>query len=159
MQAEVWGPLGMTATTLSPDTDPDVTARGYIATDDGFVISEEPSAVQGDGNVRTSARDLAAYEAALWNGDLLDDTEALFVNGTLDDGSPILDEDGDGYGFGWGLEDTDAGRIAEHSGSWYGTSAYYWRNLDTGVAVILMANGESAGLSGLAADIGTMAAE
>lgn len=159
LDAEVWAPLGMASTALFPDTDPETRARGYIATDDAFVLSEEPSAVEGDGNVWTSARDLAAYEAALWSGDLLEDPEALFANGTLADGSPILDEDGIGYAFGWSVSDTDAGRIAEHSGSWYGTSAYYWRNLDTGVSVILLANAESAGLSGLAADIGAFAAE
>jgi CubicO group peptidase (beta-lactamase class C family) len=116
LQEEVWGPLGMTSTTLSSAADEETMARGYISTDEGFVLSEEPSAVQGDGNVKTSARDLAAYEAALWGGELLEDTEALFVNGTLADGSPIEDEDGAGYGFGWGLEDSEAGRIAEHSG-------------------------------------------
>ncbi len=159
LQAEVWDPLAMTATAIATPVDPAAMARGYIATDDGFTLSEAPTAVQGDGSVLTSPRDLAAYEAALWSGDLLEDPEALFINGTLADGSPILDEDGIGYAFGWSVSDTDAGRIAEHSGSWYGTSAYYWRNLDTGVAVILLANAESAGLSGLAADIGAFAAE
>ena len=119
----------------------------------------DPSVAQGDGNVFSTLTDLAAYEAALVGGDLLDDTKALFIEGRLDDGEFVRDEDdisygyGYGYGYGWQVYEADGESFAAHSGSWTGTSTYYLRNLSTGVSVILLANGEAADLWELADEI------
>lgn len=129
--------------------DPDRRVTGYRGEDGDFTPAFDPTVVQGDGNVFTTLADLARYEAGLWQGAYLQDTAALFSTGTYDDGTPIADEDGLGYGYGWELD----GDMALHTGSWDGTSTLYQRNLDTGVTVILLANGESASLWQLADDI------
>jgi CubicO group peptidase (beta-lactamase class C family) len=94
----------------------------------------------GDGNVYSSLADLARYDAALRAGELLSpELLALaFTPGTLDNGSAI-EEDGDGYGFGWGIGET----YVDHTGSWWGTSTYYLHYLDEAVTIIVLSNDET----------------
>jgi CubicO group peptidase (beta-lactamase class C family) len=153
LEARVWGPLGMSDTALPDPADPNRRVTGYDGTGGDFDVAMEPSVAQGDGNVFSTLTDLAAYEAALVGGDLLDDTEALFIEGRLDDGKFVRDEDDIGYGYGWQVYEADGESFAAHSGSWMGTSTYYLRNLTTGVSVILLANGQAADLWELAEEI------
>lgn len=152
LTARLWGPLVMEMTSLTGPVDPDLAVTGYDGTDGNFESSHEPTVIEGDGNVFTNLEDLAKYEAALSRGDLLDNMSVLFANGTMADGSPI-DDDGQGYGYGWFLEDIEGSDYAMHSGSWMGTSTYFQRNLTTGVSVILLANGESIDLDALALNV------
>ncbi|HWS25388.1 MAG TPA: serine hydrolase domain-containing protein [Xanthomonadales bacterium] len=147
LRQRVWQPLGMSSTSIATPAAgvkrPQI-ARGYKGEDGQFELSEEPSQVQGDGSVLTTLRDLARYEQALVEHRLLDaaHTSMLFQNGEFDNGNPIDDGEGSGYGFGWSLGDWNGSRYATHSGSWMGTATYYLRNLDSGVSVIVLANGE-----------------
>lgn len=152
LRARVWDQVGMTDTALPEPADPDRRLTGYIGTDGDFEESFEPTVTEGDGNVFTTLRDLAKYEAGFWDGSFLEDVDALYVNGELDDGSAIEDENGDGYGYGWSLTEGKT-RYATHTGSWMGTSTLYQRNLTSGVTIILLANGEDADLWDLAAEI------
>lgn len=152
LEARLWAPLAMEMTSLIEPVDPDMAVTGYIGTDGNFELSHEPTVMEGDGNVFTNLQDLAKYEAALSQGSLLDDMSRLFSNGSMADGSPI-DDEGQGYGYGWFLEQIDGNDYAMHSGSWMGTSTYFQRNLTTGVSVILLANGESIDLDALALNI------
>ena len=161
LHARIWDGMGMGSTNLvelADGVDPDRMATGYSGFGGDFELSHVPSLLEGDGNVLTCLDDLALYEAALSDGSLLDEqaTKTLFENGTLDDGSPI-DDDGAGYGFGWALESWGGENYATHSGSWMGTSTYYQRNLDTGLTVILLANGEDIALDELAIDVAAAA--
>ena len=158
LQARIWGPLGMKSTglvVLADGADPADRATGYKGTGGQFVESSEPSVVEGDGNVLTSLEDLALYEKALASHRLLtkEQTNTLFENAIFDNGSQLMDASGQGYGFGWFLTEEDGVHYASHSGSWMGTSTYYQRNLDTGVTVILLANGEDISLDELAGSI------
>ena len=74
----------------------------------------------------------------------------MFANGTYDNGKPIRDEEGNGYGFGWTVEEADGEKYATHTGSWTGTATYYQRNLTSGVTVNVLANNEDAGVVPLA---------
>lgn len=154
LQSRIWDASGMADTALPNPIDEDRRVTGYDGTGGDFEPSADPNIAQGDGNVFSTLRDLARYEQGFWDATYLTETDTLFTNGSFDDGSPVEDDSGDGYGYGWALAETEDGRIAEHSGGWYGTSTYYWRNLDTGVAVILLANGEDADLWELAVEIG-----
>lgn len=149
LQARVWDVAGMADTALPGPIDPDRRVSGYAGTGGAFTDSFDPNIVEGDGNVFTTLRDLARYEAAFWDGTLLDDPAPLYANGALDDGSPIADENGEGYAYGWSVSEG----YATHSGSWMGTATLYVRNLQTGVTVILLANGEDASLWPLATEI------
>lgn len=155
LSARVFGPLGMTATGLVSPRHPERRATGYEGDRGGFTPSRWDTLAQGDGNVFSSIADMARYEAALSDGRLLDAAgmRALVTNGRLDDGRPIKDE-GEGYGWGWILEEED-GRtiIASHEGSWMGTAALYYRDLETGLSVIILANGEDLGIWDMADDI------
>jgi CubicO group peptidase (beta-lactamase class C family) len=153
LQARVWGPLGMTDTALPDPADPARRVTGYDGENGDFEVAMDPNVAQGDGNVFSTLNDLAKYEAALAGGDLLEDTEALFMQGRFDDGKFVQDEDDISYGYGWQLYEADGESYAAHSGSWTGTSTYYLRNLTTGVSVVLLANGEAADLWELADEI------
>lgn len=155
LRSRVWQPLGMKSTGLvtPPAGVPaNRVARGYKGSGGEFEPSRSPSVLQGDGSVLSSIRDLALYEAALAEGSLLDDTDPLFVNGRYDNGRPIDDGEGSkaGYGYGWSLYVRNGERYAGHAGSWMGTAAYYQRNLDSGLSVIVLANGEDLDTQSLA---------
>lgn len=153
LQARVWGPLGMSDTALPDPADPNRRVTGYDGTGGDFEVAMDPSVAQGDGNVFSTLTDLAKYEAALATGALLEDTEALFMQGRFDDGKFVQDEDDISYGYGWQVYEADGESYAAHSGSWTGTSTFYLRNLSTGVSVVLLANGEAADLWELADEI------
>jgi len=158
LQARIWEPLGMSNTGLvhlADDADPKDRVTGYKGTQGNFVESSQPTVVEGDGNILTNIKDLALYETALAINTLLteDATDALFENTTLDNGKPLNAGENDGYGFGWFISETNGLHFANHSGSWMGTSTYYQRNLDTGITVILLANGEDISLDDLAMSI------
>lgn len=155
LQARIWEPLGMSNTGLvhlADDADPTDRVTGYKGTQGNFVENSQPTVVEGDGNILTNIKDLALYENALANNTLLSEeaTDALFENTTLDNGKPLNAGEGDGYGFGWYISKINGLHFANHSGSWMGTSTFYQRNLDTGVTVILLANGEDISLDDLA---------
>ncbi|WP_349368303.1 serine hydrolase domain-containing protein [Salinarimonas sp.] len=157
LQARVFGPLTMISTASGAPADPARRAAGYAGTDGDFEPSAWDTSVEGDGSIWTSLADLARYEAALAGGALIPDGlhDALFANGRFADGGPLADEDEDGAGYGWGWSlYGDPGRaVAAHGGSWYGTATYYYRGLDTGLSVIVLANGEDLDAESLAWEI------
>ena len=153
LQSRIWDEAGMADTALPDPIDDDRRVSGYVGTGGDFEPSFDPNIVQGDGNVFSTLRDLARYEQGFWDGTYLSDTTALFTNGRFDDGTPVEDDSGEGYGYGWSLSTDGDSDYAAHTGSWMGTSTLYQRNLTSGVTVILLANGESADLWDLAADI------
>lgn len=158
LKARVWDVADMPDTAIPGPIDAERRVTGYVGTDGAFEESHDPNIVEGDGNVFTTLTDLAAYEAAFWDDSLLSDQKALYVNGAFDDGTPVADENGEGYGYGWSLSEGEQD-YATHTGSWYGTSTLYTRNLSDGVSVILLANGEEADLWGLQAEIEAAVAE
>lgn len=153
LQSRIWDVAGMADTALPDPIDPDRRVTGYDGTGGDFEPSADPNIAQGDGNVFSTLRDLALYEQGFWDGSYLSDAFALFTNGSFDDASPITDDSGEGYGYGWSLSNDGSNDYAAHTGSWMGTSTLYQRNLTSGVTIILLANGESADLWELAAEI------
>jgi CubicO group peptidase (beta-lactamase class C family) len=152
LQTRVWDVAGMNDTALPAPIDPDRRVTGYDGTGGDFSESMDPNIVEGDGNVFSTLNDLAAYEAAVWDGSLMDDPAPLYANGAYDDGNPIADDSDQGYGYGWSVTKGEED-YATHTGSWTGTSTLYARNLTTGVTVILLANGEAADLWEVQGDI------
>lgn len=152
LPARLWDKLGMESTGLIRPAHPDRVVSGYKGGGGKFEPSDDMTATEGDGNVFTSLRDLARYEHALARPTLWPEevTGELFANGTYDNGRPIRDEAGDGYGFGWTIGQAAGEKYATHTGSWMGTATYYQRNLNSGVTVIVLANNEDAGVVPLA---------
>ncbi|WP_372426105.1 serine hydrolase domain-containing protein [Salinarimonas chemoclinalis] len=152
LHARVFEPLGMTSSASGYPRDEARRASGHAGTDGAFEASGWDTSVEGDGSIWTSLADLARYEAALAEG--FAPGELLVSQGAFDDGERIADESGAGYGWGWSLYTDDFDRtVAAHGGSWYGTAAYYYRGLDTGVSVVVLANGEDLDAESLAWEI------
>lgn len=148
LERDIFAPLGMTETS-SPFPAADLrdgqAAKGYRGTGGDFELSHSESITYGDGNVFSSLNDLARYEAAFFDGALIgkSNVSKLFVPGTFDDGTPAGSTETASYAFGWFVSSTASGRrIAYHPGGWSGTATYYERDLDTGLSVIVLANGE-----------------
>ncbi|MGP9821844.1 serine hydrolase domain-containing protein [Salinarimonas sp. NSM] len=149
LHARLFAPLGMTSSASGYPVDAALRASGYAGAGGAFEASEWDTAVEGDGSIWTSVADLARYEVALADG--FAPAEVLFSEGAFDDGERIIDESGAGYGWGWSLYTDDFDRtVAAHGGSWYGTATYYYRGLDSGVSVVVLANGEDLDAESLA---------
>lgn len=133
---------------------PRAVVTGYVTDKDGTVSkSSDPSVITGDGNVFMSAHALAHWEAALYQHKLLptEGQKRLFENGRLDNGEPIEDENGNGYGCGWFLASDR--NLAWHSGSWSGTATYVARDMDADIMVAVLSNDENAEVEELGDEI------
>ncbi len=128
-------------------------ARGYKSDENGgTTLSTSPSSVTGDGNVYASLSDMVAWMRALDGERVLDAAQkrTAWMNGRLDSGKPLKDEDGNGYGYGWVIEGN--GRVS-HSGSWMGTATYVLRDGANGVSVVVLSNDETADVASIAEEL------
>lgn len=153
MQDEFFGPLGMKSTLALDDLSLKVRGRatGYKGGRKGeFKVSSSPSVIQGDGNIFTCIEDLVLWETELRAGSIVPWfwLDRAFSTGRLDDGSPVEDEEGYGYGFGWSI-DEDSGCVF-HGGSWDGTATQYSRYTDEELSIIVLSNDEDMDVGGLA---------
>ena len=152
LHRRVWDVLGMAETGFAPYA---TQVTGYAGMGGNFRQSAWANLAQGDGDVLASIGDFVRYEAALNDNSLLTKSalKRLFANALLDDGSPLDQGDGSGYTFGWTVETWHGSRYAWHDGSWYGAATTYLRNLDTGISVVVLSNGEDLDVTTLAFDI------
>ncbi|NCC51171.1 MAG: hypothetical protein EOM20_08145 [Spartobacteria bacterium] len=158
MQEAVFGPLGMTNSLIYSYLGQVVPyqATGYIVQGGRVRLSSEPTVIAGDGNVFTSIRDMALYDAALRQHTLIS-AEVLsqaFVPGRYDNGT-LIDDGGEGYGFGWGINRRG---YTHHSGGWAGTSTYYRHYTNSSLSIIVLANDENCDTEKLGADIAALVA-
>ena len=148
----VFGPAGMTATV--PD-DPakiiDHRARPYEKTMQGNLQNAPPfdpsDRLPGGGWLSTSD-DLARFAVAVMSGKLVPkaDLEEMWKPLTVED-------NGSGYGLGWGIGSLDGHRIVGHDGGQVGTSTSLKLVPDSQLAVAIMTNVEGAMLDDLAESI------
>ena len=98
-------------------------------------------------------RDLASWDKALREHTIINrrSQELAWENGRYDNGKPIKDEDGDGYGFGWVIEKKR--NMVSHSGSWNGTATHLLFDLQKGFTVAVLSNDEKAEVGDLAEEI------
>jgi CubicO group peptidase (beta-lactamase class C family) len=141
----LFAPAGMKHTVVLDGTAklPSAAAVGYETDDKGKVSqSSSPTVITGDGSVYTSVRDLALWDKALRDHTILNkqSQDLAWSGGRYDNGKPIRDEDGDGYGFGWVIEKKR--HIVSHSGSWSGTATYLLLDLEKGYTVAVLSNDE-----------------
>jgi CubicO group peptidase (beta-lactamase class C family) len=138
LKQEIFDPAGMKqAVVLERPGQPIADrAEGYARGKDGIRISREDTRTYGDGQVMTSAEDLANWDRALRENRLVghEMLARAFTSGKLTDGKPC------GYGFGWVVPQREGSHCVEHAGGWNGTSTYIFRNLDSGLTVIVLSN-------------------
>jgi len=129
-------------------------AQGYRLTRAGELINsplaDNSYKVPGGGFVST-VEDLAKFAAALQGGKLLkrETAELMYARQKTADGKET------GYGLGWGVAARPTGqRAIGHSGGQQRISTFLHMQPDEGIAVVLMANLESARLGDLSQMIG-----
>jgi CubicO group peptidase (beta-lactamase class C family) len=149
----LFAPAGMTHPFILDGTvtPPAETVKGYKTGDKGKLKrSSSPTVITGDGSVYTSVRELSSWDKALREHTIISrhSQDLAWTNGRYDNGRPIKDEDGDGYGFGWVLEKKR--HAVSHSGSWNGTASYLLLDLDKGFTVAVLSNDENTEVSDLA---------
>ena len=115
-------------------------AIGYVARGSGFRPAEgnAENYVVGDGQVNTTAEDLAKWDRAIDSGTLVmpSTLAAAFEPGRLNDGTPLT------YGFGWGLGRYRGLRVTSHGGETDGFAAQLTRFPDQHLTVIILSNDE-----------------
>ncbi|PZR75009.1 MAG: hypothetical protein DLM73_06435 [Chthoniobacterales bacterium] len=77
--------------------------------------------------------------------------QQAWKNGRYDNGRPIKDDYGNGYGFGWVIEKKQ--HVVSHSGRWAGTSTYLLLDLENGLTVAVLSNDGNFDTGGLAEEI------
>ena len=159
LREAVLKPAGLKATmVLDGETPlPKHAVTGYSQKEGEEVeVSSAPTVITGDGNVYTSIRDLARWEVAMREHAVIAEKwqRRAWQNGRLDNGQPIRDAEGSGYGFGWVIE-ADGSQVS-HSGSWDGTSTALSLNLETGLSVGVLSNNENADASALGEEIAAL---
>lgn len=153
LRQNVFVPLGMKASDfLEQDSyRAPGQVRGYAMGDKGrAVLSENPVTGLGDGNVVSSARDMATWLLALRKRALLKPGtwKRAWTEGTLADGSAT------GYGFGWEISRKPL--CVYHSGSWYGTATYMEWYPDEDYGIVVLSNLEDSGVTDVAEAVGEL---
>ncbi len=152
----LFDPAGMKHTFILDGTArlPAEAVKGYATDSKGKVKrSTSSTVITGDGSVYTSVRELNLWDKALRSHRIISrrSQELAWANGRYDNGHPIKNEDGDGYGIGWVIEEKR--RLVSHSGSWNGTATYFLLDLENGLTVAVLSNNEKAAVSDLAEEI------
>lgn len=132
LKKNIFRPLGMLQSDfLETDAYPKSCVRGYK--NSAGELDEWPLGGLGDGNVLSSASDLALWLAAMRDHKCLskESWKRAHRSGKLTSGQSS------GYGFGWQISQDD-NRCIWHGGSWYGslTRLSWYPDTDYGMAVL-----------------------
>jgi len=140
LQAEILGPLGMRNTGGDrPETSSEDRARGYVRDSRGVhrAASIYLPALAGGGNLYSTAPDLVLWDQALGRGRFISPVsyKAMYTPGLGD------------YGFGWFVGYRWGRTELSHSGELPGFDSHILRIPDAQLAVIVLSNVASAGMS------------
>ena len=126
-------------------------ARNMVLEDDGYVpsdLSEEtgPYVVGSDGlngcdYLYTTIFDMLAWDRALREEKILtrEEQTVMYTPVKLNSGEEYVDEDGDRYGFGWGIvNDEEHGLIVSHSGGMPGLETWFEHYVDEDRTLVIL---------------------
>jgi CubicO group peptidase (beta-lactamase class C family) len=156
MHDEVFAPLGMDHTWVNdhPAAPPRAAGRatvhatgydrkkvgGWKATWGAPPVEKDALLTAGDGAVWSSADDMVRFDAGMKDGKLLKPATWKLAL------TPSKTRDGktNDYGFGWGLELDDKGRVTSygHEGAWAGFHTAYYRYTGVDRAAVVLSNRE-----------------
>ncbi len=154
LRDRIFVPVGMDSTVAFENGRNRVPKRafGYVATDSGFVFRDQSttSSVLGDGGIYSSVVDLAAWDAALTAGTLVDPelwrqawTPQVPIPASgadADDVAPLPADSDVAYGFGWRLDLFEGHRRMHHTGSTSGFRNVIQRYPEAGVTIVILTN-------------------
>lgn len=127
-------------------------ARNMVLEDGEYVpsdLSKDASYVCGSDGLNgcdylyTTVFDMLAWDRALREEKVLtrEEQAVMFTPVKLNSGEDYADEDGDGYGFGWGVKrDEEHGLIVSHSGGMPGLNTWFERYVDEDKVLIFFFN-------------------
>lgn len=125
-------------------------ARNMVLEDDEYVPSDAseaaPYVVGSDGlngcdYLYTTIFDMLAWDRALREEKVLtrEEQAVMFTPVKLNSGEDYADEDGDGYGFGWGVKrDEEHGLIVSHSGGMPGLETWFEHYVDEDRTLVIL---------------------
>ena len=155
LEKKIFGPAGMKDSgiyhTRRDGRPSDRFARNMVLEDDGYVpsdVSEEtaPYVVGSDGlngcdYLYTTVFDMLAWDRALREEKVLtrEEQKIMYTPVRLNNGKDYADEDGEGYGFGWGIvSDGELGLVVSHSGGMPGLETWFERFVDADRVLVLL---------------------
>ena len=109
-------------------------AAGYVVGSDGL---------NGCDYAYTTVFDMLKWDRALRAGSVvtLEEQKIMYTTVRLNSGEDFYDEDGDGYGFGWGVRhDEEHGFVVSHSGGMPGLNTWFERYLDEDRVLLIFIN-------------------
>ena len=127
-------------------------ARNMVLEDDGSYVPSDVSeltaayVVGSDGlngcdYLYTTIFDMLAWDRALREEKVLtlEEQMIMYMPVKLNSGEDFTDEDGEGYGFGWGVEnDGEHGLIVSHSGGMPGLETWFGRFVDEDRTMVIL---------------------
>ncbi len=158
LQKNIFEPAGMSATHCCHIRRDGVPFENYARAtviEDGRYVADVDSAedgdvvafdgLNGDDYVYTNIFDMLRWDRALREGKVLtlEEQKLMYIPGKLNNGEDAVydDEDGQGYGFGWGIEQSEKfGLIVSHSGGMPGVCTWFERFLDADRVLVLLLN-------------------
>ncbi|MBO4562208.1 MAG: beta-lactamase family protein [Clostridia bacterium] len=159
LKERIFEPTGMDDTNIlhtRRDGRPsDRIARNMVLEEDGFVPSDLSDAagyvVGSDGlngcdYAYTTVFDMLRWDRALREGKVLtlEEQAIMYTPVVLSNGEEYTDEDGEGYGFGWGvIRDEEHGLIVRHSGGMPGLNTWFERFIDEDRVLLFFINREA----------------
>jgi CubicO group peptidase (beta-lactamase class C family) len=111
--------------------------------EDGDVIAFD--GLNGDDYVYTDLYDMLVWDRALRAETVLtpEEQRTMYTPVVLNGGETYADEDGEGYGFGWGIvHDPELGLIVSHSGGMPGVHTWYERFVDADRVLVILSGRE-----------------
>ena len=159
LKRRIFEPAGMDDTNIlhtRRDGRPsDRIARNMVPEDGGWVpsdLSDDAGYVIGSDGLNgcdyayTTVFDMLKWDRALREGKVvtLEEQAIMYTPVVLSNGEEYVDEDGDGYGFGWGVyRDEEHGLIVHHSGGMPGLNTWFERFIDEDRVLLFFMNIEA----------------
>ena len=156
LQKNIFEPAGMKNTHCCHTRRDGVPFENYaqatVIENDRFVAdvdSEEDRAViafdglNGDDYVYTNIFDMFKWDRVLREGSVLtlEEQKQMYTPAVLNGNKPYFDEDGNTYGFGWGIPgDKELGLIVGHSGGMPGVGTWFERFIDADKVLVILTN-------------------
>ena len=105
----------------------------------GYVVGSD--GLNGCDYLYTTIFDMLAWDRALREEKVLtrEEQQIMYTPVKLNSGEDYVDEDGEGYGFGWGIvNDGEHGLIVSHSGGMPGLGTWFERFVDAGSVLVFL---------------------
>lgn len=113
---------------VDPEGEPEVTAF---------------EGLNGDDYVFTNIFDMFKWDRVLREGSVitLEEQKLMYTTVRMNNGEDYYDEDGVGYGFGWGVrQDEEQGLVVCHSGGMPGVGTWFERFIDADKMLVILTN-------------------